>query len=49
VFKPHAEKVYFLKSIFEKRPPTAFFPYPKYTKKTRDCDRIRGYNQDEVE
>ena len=49
VFKPHAEKVCFLKSIFDKRPPTAFFPYTKYTKKTRECERTRAYNQDEVE
>ncbi len=49
VFKPHSEKVYFLKSIFDKRPPTAFFPYPKYTKKTRESERARQYTQDEVE
>jgi hypothetical protein len=50
VFKPHSERVYFLKSIFDKRPPIAYFPYPRYTKKQRDCDRIRTYsNQDEVE
>ena len=30
VFKPHANQVSFLKSIFENRPPTAFFPYPSY-------------------
>ena len=49
VFKPHAEKVYFLKSIFDQRPPTAFFPYPKYTKKTREADRIRSYPIEDVE
>ncbi len=49
VFKPHAEKVFFLKSIFDKRPPTAFFPYPKYTKKTRESERTRNYSQEEVE
>jgi hypothetical protein len=49
VFKPHAEKVVFLKSVFDKRPPTAFFPYPKYTKKARECDRMRHYTQEEIE
>ena len=49
VFKPHAEVTFFLKSIFDKRPPTAFFPYPKYTKTKRNSDRLRQYKQDEVE
>jgi len=49
VFKPHAEEVYFLKSIFDKRPPTAFFPYPKYCKLPRDSERVRKYNRNEVE
>ena len=49
MFKPHNDRVYFLKSIFDQRPPTAFFPYPKYTKKNRDCDRVRTYPVDEVE
>jgi len=30
VFKQHSNYVYFLKSVFENRPPTAFFPYPAY-------------------
>ena len=42
VFKPHCEKVFFLKSVYDKRPPTAFFPYPKDTKKHRDNqERLR--------
>ena len=49
MFKPHAESVYFLKSIFDKRPPTVFFPYPKYTKVKRDSDRVREYQRVEVE
>jgi len=49
VFKPHAETTYFLKSIYEKRPPTAFFPYPKYTKAKRTADRVRRYRRDDVE
>ena len=49
VFKPHAETIYFVKSIFDKRPPTAFFPYPKYTKVTRESERIRPYKRDEIE
>jgi len=38
-----------LKSIFDKRPPTAFFPYPKYTKKSKDSERVRNYHKNEVE
>ena len=49
VFKPHATEITFLKSIFENRPPTAFFQYPPYVKYERKCDRIRKYNKDEVE
>ena len=49
MFKAHSETVYFLKSIYEKRPPTAFFPYPKYTKALRESERIRTYKRDEVE
>jgi hypothetical protein len=49
VFKPHSEEVYFLKSIFDKRPPTAFFPYPKYCRVSRDSDRVRKYQRNEVE
>ena len=49
VFKPTADEVYFLKSIFDKRPPTAFFPYPKYTKTSRDSDRVRKYQKNDVE
>jgi hypothetical protein len=32
VFKPHSQETTFLKSIFENRPPTAFFQYPSYVK-----------------
>lgn len=49
VFKPHSAKVTFLKSIFENRPPTAFFQYPAFIKNERQCDRIRIYNRDEIE
>lgn len=28
VFKPNNSEVFFLKSIFQNRPPVAFFPYP---------------------
>jgi hypothetical protein len=49
VFKPHAEYVSFIKSIFDKRPPTVFFPYPKYTKTSRDSERIRTYHKNEIE
>ena len=49
VFKPHSNHVTFLKSIFENRPPTAFFPYPSYVNYERSCDRIRTYNRDEIE
>jgi hypothetical protein len=49
VFKPSSESVFFIKSVFDKRPPTAFFPYPKYTKNKRDSDRIRRYKRDDVE
>lgn len=41
VFKPHSLKVHFLRSVFEGRQPTAFFPYPSYVKLDRKCDRIR--------
>ena len=50
MFKPHAEQVYFIKSIYDKRPPTAFFPYPKYTKVApKDSERIRKYPRDSIE
>ena len=49
VFKPHAQEVYFLKSIFHNRPPTAFFPYPSYVHLDRTVDRIRKYNREEIE
>ena len=49
VFKPHSQEVSFLKSIFEGRPPTAFFPYPPYVHLERVSDRIRIYNRDEIE
>lgn len=49
VFKPHAEQVYFLKSIFNNRPPTAFFPYPSYVHLERTADRVRKYNRDEID
>ena len=49
VFKPHNKETTFLKSLFENRPPTAFFQYPPYVKIERKCDRIRKFNRDEVE
>ena len=49
VFKPHSEYVSFLKSIFDKRPPTVFFHYPKYTKVLRESDRVRTYHKNEIE
>lgn len=49
VFKPHSQHVYFLKSIFVNRPPTAFFPYPNYVHLERTADRVRKYNRDEIE
>lgn len=51
VFKPHADEIYFLKSIFDKRPPTAYFPYPKYTKKLRESkeQRVKVYKRDSYE
>ena len=49
VFKPHAQETTFLKSIFENRPPTAFFQYPSYVKFEKKCDRIRKYKREEVE
>jgi hypothetical protein len=49
VFKPHSETIYFLKSIFDKRPPTVFFPYPKYVKVKRESDRVREYSRLDVE
>lgn len=49
VFKPHSSEVPFLKSIFENRPPTAFFAYPPYVKQDRNCNRIRKYKREEVE
>lgn len=35
MFKPHSSQVSFLKSIFEGRPPVAFFQYPSYVGITR--------------
>ena len=49
VFKPHAQQVTFLKSIFEGRPPVAFFQYPSYVGIKRVADRIRMYSREEVE
>lgn len=49
VFKPHSNEVPFIKSIFEGRPPTAFFQYPTYVRQERNCDRIRHYKREEVE
>ena len=49
VFKPHANQVTFLKSIFEGRPPVAFFQYPSYVGLKRVADRIRIYSREEVE
>lgn len=49
VFKPHANQVTFLKSIFEGRPPVAFFQYPSYVGIKRVADRIRMYTREEVE
>lgn len=49
VFKPHANQVTFLKSIFEGRPPVAFFQYPSYVGIRRVADRIRMYTREEVE
>lgn len=49
VFKPHSETLHFIKSIFDKKPPTLFFPYPKYTKHSRESDRVRTYNRLDVE
>jgi len=49
VFKPSSNSLFFIKSVFDKRPPTAFFPYPKYTKAKRDCERIRRYKREDVE
>ena len=49
VFKPHANEIYFLKSIFAGRPPTAFFPYPSYVHIDRTADRVRKYKRDEID
>lgn len=49
VFRNHSSETTFLKSIFENRPPTAFFQYPSYIKIERKCDRIRKYKREEVE
>lgn len=49
VFKPHSDEVYFLKSVYEGRPPTAFYPYPNYVKIERQSNRVRTYNRVDVE
>lgn len=49
VFKPAADHVFFLKSVFEGRPPTAFFPYMKVVGIKRDSDRIRKYRREDLE
>ena len=49
VFKPNNAEVFFLKSIFQNRPPVAFFPYPQYVKKTRDSERVRRYKRKDLE
>mmetsp|Transcript_46018 Transcript_46018/g.60966 ORF Transcript_46018/g.60966 Transcript_46018/m.60966 type:complete len:118 (+) Transcript_46018:839-1192(+) len=49
VFKPHSNNIFFLKSIFTNRPPTAFFPYPSYVHLDRTADRVRKYNREDIE
>ena len=49
VFKPHSDEVYFLKSIYEGLPPTAFFPYPNYVHIERVSNRVRTYNREDIE
>lgn len=49
MFRPHASDSGFLVSLFENRPPTAFFQYPSYVKIERKCERIKKYKRDEVE
>ena len=49
VFKPHSERVFFIKSIFENRPPTVYFPYPKYCRVEVKSDRIREYDREDIE
>jgi len=49
VFKPNNSEVFFLKSVFQNRPPVAFFPYPAYVKKQRDSERVRRYKRKDLE
>jgi hypothetical protein len=50
VFRRHNDSIFFLKSIFDKRPPTAYFPYPRYCTPQKDPeDRLRTYERDDVE
>ena len=45
VFKPHSETIYFLASPFDGRPPTIFFPYPRYTRIHRISERVMEYSR----
>ena len=49
MFKPHAQNIYFLKSIYSNRPPTAFFPYPSYVQLERQSDRVLAYPIEDIE
>ena len=48
-FKPTADKLIFVKSMFEGRPPTAFFPYPDYISVKRMPDRISVYRREDAD
>ncbi len=49
VFKPHAQELTFINSVFEGRPATAFFQYPSYVKIERQCPRIIKHKREDVE
>lgn len=49
VFKPAADEYVFLKSVFQNRPPTAFFPYPSYVKVERHSKRLKTLKRTENE
>ena len=49
MFKGVNTDVFFLNSCFKNQPPTAFFPYPKYTKESTSMARVRRYSREDLE
>lgn len=49
MFKGVSNDVFFYSSLFENRPSTAFFPYPRYTKEVSNMSRVKKYQRTDLE